>query len=104
MKIIYVCSPLRGDIQKNVENALEYCREIALNGDIPIAPHVYFTQFLNDDIQLEREIGTKAGIKLLDICDEMIVFSKNISEGMKAEIAYCKAVGKPIYYSKRAKS
>jgi hypothetical protein len=43
VKIIYVCSPLRGDIKNNIERAKQYCRAVALRGDMPIAPHVYMT-------------------------------------------------------------
>ena len=32
---------------------------------IPIAPHIYFPQFLSDEIAEEREFGLKAGLSLL---------------------------------------
>lgn len=56
-RLIYICSPLRGDIEKNIQKAQGYCREaVELWLDvIPIAPHVYCTQFLDDTIPQERE-------------------------------------------------
>lgn len=49
-RLVYICSPCRGDIEKNIEKAQRYCREAVELWDdvIPIAPHVYFTQFLDD--------------------------------------------------------
>lgn len=55
-KLVYICSPCRGDIEKNIEKAQRYCHEAVELWDdvIPIAPHVYFTQFLDDTKQEER--------------------------------------------------
>lgn len=98
-RLIYICSPLRGDIEKNIQKAQGYCREaVELWPDvIPIAPHVYCTQFLDDTIPQEREAGMELGIALLDMCDELWVYGiNNPSEGMKKEIAYAKEHGIPV--------
>ena len=84
--LIFVCSPLRGDIKRNQLRACGYAREIALNGDIPIVPHIYFTQFLDELNDSERELGIKSGIELLKLCDKMYVYG-DPTEGMKQEIA-----------------
>jgi len=47
MDKIFICSPYRGDEKKNLENVKRYCRDAAYDG-IPIAPHLYFTQFLDE--------------------------------------------------------
>lgn len=57
MKMTYICSPCRGDYEKNIIKAQEYCREALLEGLLPIAPHVYFTQFVDDEKPEERERG-----------------------------------------------
>lgn len=98
-RLIYICSPLRGDIEKNIQKAQGYCREaVELWPDvIPIAPHVYCTQFLDDTIPQEREAGMELGIALLDMCDELWVYGiNNPSEGMKREIDYAKERGIPV--------
>lgn len=90
-KLIYICSPCRGDVEKNIRKAQEYCREaVQLFPDvIPIAPHVYFTQFLNELEPAERVEGMEMGIALLDMCSEIWVYGmENPSEGMKAEIRH----------------
>lgn len=98
-KIVYICSPLRGNIEKNIRKAQGYCREaVDLWPEvIPIAPHIYCTQFLDETIQQERETGMELGIALLDMCDELWVYGiNNPSEGMKKEIAYAKEHGIPV--------
>ena len=75
-RIIYVCSPLRGDIEQNLKNARIYCRNIAKEypDTIPLAPHLYCTQFLDDNHADERELGIAYGMQFLAICDELWAF------------------------------
>ena len=52
-KLIYICSPCRGNdgnYEHNIEMAQYYCRTVMhmFPNLLPIAPHVYFTQFLDD--------------------------------------------------------
>ena len=94
MKKVYVCSPLRGNnfsqhnMQKNIAKARLYCRDVLDKGHIPIAPHVYLTQFMDDTIAEEREHAKKINVQLLDLCDELWIYGKEISEGMHEEIDY----------------
>lgn len=48
-KKAYICSPYRADtkegIQKNIELAKKACKHCIYYGYIPIAPHIYFTQY-----------------------------------------------------------
>ena len=97
MKKIYICSPLRGDYEQNIENAILYCREVIREGHIPIAPHLYFTQFLDDAKPDERNIGLKFGLELVKLCDKVYVYGEP-SEGMKAEIALAKQMGIEVIY------
>ena len=99
-RLVYICSPLRGDYETNAENARVYCRVIMRYGPddvIPLAPHIYFPQFLYDTDTEERKLGMDAGIVLLDKCEELWAFGlENPSEGMKAEIEHAKERGIPI--------
>lgn len=98
-KLAYICSPCRGDYQKNIENARRYCRAVMKHWPdvLPIAPHIYFTQFLDDTVEEERVRGMAAGIELLARCDEIIVFGLDKpSEGMRHEIEYAKKHAIPI--------
>lgn len=97
MKKVYICSPCRGDYEKNIQKAQGYCREAVYMGVIPIAPHVYLTQFLDDTIPAERSTGLSLGLELLKDCDEVWVYGiQNPSEGMKAEIELANKIGIPV--------
>lgn len=65
-------------------------------GYSPMAPHLYFPQFLNDGDPEERETGIEMGLKWLDGCDELWVVGDRISSGMAAEIARASEAGIPI--------
>lgn len=88
--IIYVCSPLKGDIPGNTAKAREYCRAVVEKGYIPFAPHVFFTQFLDENNPEEREIGIRLGTQFIQRMnpqtDELWAFGSIISAGMQAEI------------------
>ena len=90
--IIYICSPLRGNIERNVKKAIGYSRFAYSQGSIPLAPHLIFTTFLDDEIPEERRAGMEMGRELLTICDELWVFGDRISEGMAAEIELAKGL------------
>ncbi|MDL2248838.1 hypothetical protein LJB89_03995 [Tyzzerella sp. OttesenSCG-928-J15] len=97
-KLVYVCSPLRGDIAGNIEKANGYCREIALKGNIPLAPHCVFTQYLNDNNPKERELGIKMGLNLLNKCDYIVICGDRISEGMLSELYHAYSLEIPVLY------
>ncbi len=99
MKKIYVCSALRGDIEENIEKARCYCEFIAREHKvIPIDPHIYFTQFLDDDIAEDREFGLNAGLSLLSECDELWYFGDRITRGMTDEICFAMEHHIPVQY------
>ena len=97
MKKIYICSPYRGDVKKNIENVKRYCRDAAWDG-IPIAPHLYFTQFLDDDSYSDRWRGTHWGLELLKECAEIRVYADEVSEGMIEEIKEAQKCNIPIKF------
>ena len=73
-KKIYVCSPLRGDIEHNIEMAKLYCTYIV------------------------REFGIRAGLSLLPTCDELWYFGRNITKGMTEEIDLAMKLGLPTVF------
>ena len=88
--IVYICSPYAGDVSKNVENARKYSRFAVDKGYIPIAPHLLFPQFLNDDNLRERQLGLFFGNAIMSKCSEVWVFGDRISAGMETEIKRAK--------------
>lgn len=88
--IVYICSPYAGDVETNVQKARRYCRFAVDKGYIPIAPHLLFTQFLNDDSPKERQLGIFFGNAVMSKCSEVWAFGEHISNGMEAEIKRAK--------------
>lgn len=96
MRFIYVCSPYRGDVVRNMNFAQECCRDIFKHHHIPIAPHLYFPLFMNDNIKEVRELAFELNKRLIDMCDYITVFGTEISEGMQIEIDYAYSIGKKV--------
>jgi hypothetical protein len=89
-KQVYVCSPYRGDVARNTLNAQRYCRFVYEKGYVPVAPHLYYTQFLNDRIPSERAAGIRYGKKEITKCVGLWVFGINITDGMLDEIVFAR--------------
>ena len=63
----------------------------------PLAPHLYFTRFLKDDVAAERDTGMRFALSWLVQADELWVFGDRVSDGMAQEIAKAKELGKPVH-------
>lgn len=96
--IVYICSPYSGDTERNIKNAKRYSRFAVDKHYLPIAPHIYFTQFMDDDIPEERDTAIFMNWVLMSKCVELWVFGENISAGMKAEIDRAKRKHMRIRY------
>lgn len=97
MEKVYVCSQYgsRGDKATNLELAKFFCMLVIEEGKIPICPHLFYSQVLNDDVKSQRAAGMRIGLDLLKDCMELRIFT-NISEGMKGEILKASEWGIPI--------
>lgn len=93
--IVFICSPFRGDVETNTSNARRYCHLAFEQGGIPFAPHLLFTQFLDDSKAVERDAGICMGLKMLELCDELWSFGQP-TKGMLMEIARATELGKRI--------
>ena len=84
---VYICSPYsHGCINTNIENARKYSRFAVDRHCLPITPHIYFTQFMDNTVSEERETAIFMKFVLRSTCVELWVFGNTISAGMKAEI------------------
>ena len=98
LPLVYIASPFAGDTQRNAERARGYCRLAVSKGYIPLAPHLLYSQFMDDDDRETRERGIFFALVLLGKCDEIWVFGERISEGMEREIAKARKRNMPIRY------
>jgi hypothetical protein len=93
--IVYVCSPYQGK-EENYKKAVSYCKAAAAAGHVPIASHVMLHGILDES--KDREKGLTAGLKMIELADEVWVCGETISSGMAAEIERAKAIGKPVVF------
>ena len=103
---VYVCSPYRATAadektaeaqrRQNIHRAKLASKLVIRMGYMPLTPHLYFSQFLDDDNPEERDKGITYGLQWLEQCDELWAFGEVISEGMAAEITRAKALGIPV--------
>lgn len=107
-KKVFICSPFAATAKDKEEKRKETIRNIqtaraaslyaVMEGAIPYTPHLYFSQFLDDDEPECRELGRLLGLMWLQECDELWVIGRRISDGMKKEIEMAKKLDIPVRY------
>ena len=97
MKRVYVCAPLGGDVEGNLKRVRAYTAYALRCGTAPVVPHFY-AECLDDNDPKDREIGLAAGMSLLWLCDEVWVFGDTVTDGMRAELKFCKNLNIRIRY------
>ena len=108
MKKVFICSPFRAtgetqedyerEISANIRKAINACRYAIREGCIPYAPHLYFTLFMEDSDDVEREMGMLLGLSWLAQCDELWVIGRTVSDGMMKEIEQAEKWGIKIVH------
>lgn len=94
--LVYVASPFAGDIVRNTENAIRYCRFAVDSGAILLAPHLFLPRFMSEET--EREAAMFMNMVFLGKCKQLWVFGNRVTDGMVAEIARAKKRRMPIRY------
>lgn len=105
---VFICSPFcpvgitekdrSKEMEDNLTLAKKACRYAVEKSYVPLAPHLYFPQFLNDAENSERRLGIFLGLYGLAECAELWVIGRRISEGMKQEIGWAQEWGIPVRY------
>ena len=95
-KLVYICSPLRGDVEKNIAFAKEKAREVFLEGNIPVCPHLLFPPIADPRNPVEDKAAMGMCLKLIERCSEMRVYGPVWSEGMWQEIKYAHKLKLPV--------
>lgn len=98
MRLVYLCSPYRGDYETNIRLAKQYCKNALELGVVAFAPHLYFAQFYPDTIPEQREAGLEMGLNMLEKSVELWVMGRIHSEGMLGEITFAKEHNIPVFY------
>ncbi len=93
----FICSKYAGDIEHNIRVAQALCR-MAVDADLaPFAPHLLYTQFLDDSDTAQRDLGISLGLRFMETCDVVWVYvGEGISDGMCQEMEHARCIGKPV--------
>ena len=100
MEKVYIISRYSADTRKelrfNREVARYFCRKILREGKRPVAPHLYYTQFCDDDDPRERALGHELAIQDLDECDSflLVIIGGVVRAGMRGEVGHISRTGK----------
>lgn len=92
-RMVFICSPLAGNVRWNIRNARRYSLYAIEQGVVPVAPHLLYTQFLDDTDPEHRSMGMQCGLTLLRHCRELWAFGGQASKGMIDGIAFARKHG-----------
>lgn len=95
-KLVYIASPLSGDMETNLGFARQACLNAMAQGVTPFAPHLLYPQMLDDNDPAQRELGMNMGNQMLALCDELWLCGDVISSGMAAEEQLAKELDIPV--------
>ena len=87
MKCVYICAPLGGNTEENLKKVRRYTEYALRCGTAPVVPHFY-AECLDDANPAEREMGISAGLALLWLSDEMLIFLDTVTFFMQNEIQF----------------
>ena len=92
-KLVYICAPLRGDVEKNIEFARQKAQEVFLPGDVPVCPHLMFPPIADPDDPVQDQAAREMGLRLVEACQQVNVYGPARTEGMRVEIRHANGLG-----------
>ncbi len=95
-KLVYICAPLRGEVEKNIEFAKQKAREVFQNGDVPVCPHLMFPPIADPTHPMEDRVAREMGLRLVASCQQLNVYGPTWTEGMWDEIHRAEELGIPV--------
>ena len=96
--LVYICSPYSGDTKANINLACRFCSFAVAARKIPLAPHLHYPQFMNDQDADQRELAMFFNRVLLAKCEAIWVYTSRVSPGMRLEISWAHQLELPIKY------
>jgi hypothetical protein len=88
---VYVCHPFHDDPTRNVERVRDICVALLREGVLPVAPQLYLPQFISEET--DRDLALRICLELLGDCDEVRVYGRRITDGMRLELDRARALG-----------
>ena len=95
-KLVYICAPLRGEVEKNIAFAREKAREVFAEGNVPVCPHLLFPPIADTGNPAQDQAAREMGLRLVEFCQQVNVYGPVWTEGMWAEINHAERLGIPV--------
>ena len=92
-KLVYICAPLRGNVEKNIEFARQKAQEVFQARDIPVCPHLMFPPIADPKNPQQDQAAQDRCKRLVESCQEVHVYGTEWTEGMWAEIRHAMDLG-----------
>ncbi|GEM_PF-6188196 len=92
IEIAYIIHPLKGDehftLEQNIERVRGICKNLYSKRLMPIAVHLYFTQFMDDTKKEDRELGLEFDLEILrrGFINKILACGHKVSTGMNLEL------------------
>jgi len=91
---VYVCHPFAHDPLGNIHRVRAISRRLIDEGALPVAPHLYLPQLLDETTDRERALSLC--LELIATCDEVRVFSDAVTDGMERELREAECLDIPV--------
>ena len=85
-KLVYICAPLRGDMEKNIEFARQKAQEVFQAGDIPVCPQLMLLPITDLKNPVQYQAVRDMGLRLVESCQEVHVYGPEWTDRMWVEI------------------
>jgi hypothetical protein len=83
IKLVVLESPYKGEVEENLVYARACALDCARRGESVQASHLLFTQFLDDTVPAERELGIALGLAWTRVADYSVFYTdRGWSTGM----------------------
>lgn len=97
LQLVYICAPLRGDVERNIEFARQRAREVFQAGDIPVCPHLMFPPIADPGNETEDQAAREMGLRLVTLCQQVNAYGA-CTAGMRGELDLAERLGIPVKY------
>ena len=101
-KLVYICAPLRGDVEKNIAFARDKAQEVFQSGDIPVCPHLMFPPIADPNDPVQDQVARGMGLRLVESCQQVNVYGSEWTDGMLAEINHAMKLGIEVRTDQKA--
>ena len=100
-KVVYLCAPLHGDVEANMEFVRQKANEELAAGNIPICPHFLLPPSVKINQPKQVQAAKEMGIQMVEACQEVHVYGDLWTDRMWEEIHRAEELGIPVRTDQR---